>query len=171
MPDEELAKVIRNKLEKSSGISYADIAKRAIDCQRDELAIQLLNFETRSSHQIHLLIKLNRHSVALDKAIQSGDPFSIYDVIINLQNCMSSLEFQRLITSNKRALSYYMKYLKNSSRDQLLRMYGQNDDYFNQGEMFFFVCVELLLKILKVLLRFLSDGGLVFHLLDLNSLV
>ena len=133
LDDEDLAKLIRAKLEKSSGISYAEIAKRAIECRRDELAIQLLNFETRSSQQIQLLIQLNRESVALEKAIQSGDPHSIYEVILKLQDCMSSLEFQRLITSNKTALSYYMKYLKSANRDQLFRMYGQNDDLLNQG--------------------------------------
>ena len=136
MPDEELAKVIRDKLDKSTGISYADIAKRAIDCNREELAIKLLNYETRSSQQIHLLIKLNRHGVALDKAIQSGDPFSIYDVIINLQTSMGSLEFQRLMTSNPRALSYYLNYLKSFKRDQLLMMHGQSDDFLSQGNYF-----------------------------------
>ena len=133
LSDEELAKVIRNKLENSSSISYAEIARRAIDFGRNELAIQLLNYETKSSQQIHLLIKLDRQNVALEKAIQSGDPFAIYEVILKLQHEMSSLEFQNLITSNKSAQSYYMKYLKHWNRDQLFRMYGLNEDSLNQG--------------------------------------
>jgi len=46
---------------------------------------------------------------------------------------MSGLEFQRLITSNKKALSYYLIYLRSFKRDELLLMHNQRDDYFAQG--------------------------------------
>ncbi|NXM17714.1 VPS16 protein, partial [Ploceus nigricollis] len=64
--DEEVAQAINR-------ISYSDIATRAYDCGRAELAIKLLEYEPRSGEQVPLLLKMKRSKLALGKAIESGD--------------------------------------------------------------------------------------------------
>ncbi|NWR99853.1 VPS16 protein, partial [Motacilla alba] len=96
--DEEVAQAINQKLGDAAGISYSDIATRAYDCGRAELAIkvgwwpregtragpatprvtplspgQLLEYEPRSGEQVPLLLKMKRSKLALGKAIESGD--------------------------------------------------------------------------------------------------
>ncbi|NXC09021.1 VPS16 protein, partial [Orthonyx spaldingii] len=71
--DEEVAQAINQKLGDTPGISYSDIATRAYDCGRAELAIKLLEYEPRSGEQVPLLLKMKRSKLALGKAIESGD--------------------------------------------------------------------------------------------------
>ncbi|NXI30897.1 VPS16 protein, partial [Sterrhoptilus dennistouni] len=71
--DEEVAQAINQKLGDTAGISYSDIATRAYDCGRAELAIRLLEYEPRSGEQVPLLLKMKRSKLALGKAIESGD--------------------------------------------------------------------------------------------------
>ncbi|NWW40353.1 VPS16 protein, partial [Panurus biarmicus] len=71
--DEEVAQAINQKLGDTAGISYSDIATRAYDCGRAELAIKLLEYEPRSGEQVPLLLKMKRSKLALGKAIESGD--------------------------------------------------------------------------------------------------
>ncbi|NXH45732.1 VPS16 protein, partial [Dicaeum eximium] len=71
--DEEVAQAINQKLGDTAGISYSDIATRADDCGRAELAIKLLEYEPRSGEQVPLLLKMKRSKLALGKAIESGD--------------------------------------------------------------------------------------------------
>ncbi|NXG08662.1 VPS16 protein, partial [Sakesphorus luctuosus] len=71
--DEEVAQAINHKLGDTPGISYSEIATRAYDCGRAELAIKLLEYEPRSGEQVPLLLKMKRSKLALGKAIESGD--------------------------------------------------------------------------------------------------
>ncbi|KAI6069782.1 Vacuolar protein sorting-associated protein 16-like protein [Aix galericulata] len=71
--DEEVAYAINQKLGDTPGISYSEIAARAYDCGRTELAIKLLEYEPRSGEQVPLLLKMKRSKLALSKAIESGD--------------------------------------------------------------------------------------------------
>ncbi|NXR71122.1 VPS16 protein, partial [Pycnonotus jocosus] len=71
--DEEVAQAINQKLGDTAGISYSDIATRAYDCGRTELAIRLLEYEPRPGEQVPLLLKMKRSKLALGKAIESGD--------------------------------------------------------------------------------------------------
>ncbi|NXM24828.1 VPS16 protein, partial [Oxyruncus cristatus] len=71
--DEEVAPGLNQKLGDTPGISYSEIATRAYDCGRAELAIKLLEYEPRSGEQVPLLLKMKRSKLALGKAIESGD--------------------------------------------------------------------------------------------------
>ena len=48
-----------------SGISYSDIAEKAADCGREQLAVQLLEHEVRPDKQVPLLMKLGQGPQAL----------------------------------------------------------------------------------------------------------
>lgn len=73
MDDEQIARTIANKLGDTPGVSYSEIAKRAIEMGRTELAIRLLDFEPKAAEQVPLLMKMKRDELALSKAIESGD--------------------------------------------------------------------------------------------------
>ena len=93
----------------------------------------LFDEDSVNSVRIQICFNCRTPECATGVRLFAGDPFAIYEVILKLQHEMSSLEFQNLITSNKSALSYYMKYLRHWNRDQLFRMYGLNEDTLNQG--------------------------------------
>ena len=50
--DEQCAKCISDKLGNTSGISYTEIASKALDKGRTALAIKLLDFEPRADNQV-----------------------------------------------------------------------------------------------------------------------
>ena len=75
--DEALCRVIVEKFETlgrgSNGVSYADIAKRAWEVGRTALATKLLDYETKASDQVPLLLSMQEDKLALTKAVESGD--------------------------------------------------------------------------------------------------
>lgn len=79
--DDEIALIISRKISPSSGVSFSEIADKAIEEGRTQLAILLLNNELKASKQVPLLLKLKEYEQALKKATQSGDPELIFMVI------------------------------------------------------------------------------------------
>ena len=92
--DDEVCKLIVEKFEAmgggGSGVSYAEIAKRAWEIGRTGLAtkvctyaqelivelissVQLLDHETRAAEQVPLLLGMKEDRRALEKAVDSGD--------------------------------------------------------------------------------------------------
>lgn len=69
-----LAKQICEKFSKFPGISYADMAEKAVECGRKELATLLPENEPQLVRQVMMLMKLNRNEKALQRATESGDP-------------------------------------------------------------------------------------------------
>ncbi|NXU41520.1 VPS16 protein, partial [Drymodes brunneopygia] len=128
--DEEVAQAINQKLGDTAGISYSDIATRAYDCGRAELAIkvgivtgrghglatpqvtpvsppQLLEYEPRSGEQVPLLLKMKRSKLALGKAIESGDTDLVYTVVLHLKNELNRGTFFMTLQNQPVALSLY----------------------------------------------------------------
>ena len=68
-----MARTIAQKLGDTPGVSYSEIANRAIEWGRTELAIRLLDFEPKAAEQVPLLMKMKKDQLALSKAIESGD--------------------------------------------------------------------------------------------------
>ena len=59
--DSEIAATIKKRLgDKTHDISYCDVADKAAECGKTELAIHLLESETSVSRQVPLLIKLGK---------------------------------------------------------------------------------------------------------------
>lgn len=72
--DRLLAKQICEKFAKFPGISYADMAEKAAEHGKKELATMLLENEPQLVRQVLMLMKLNRNEKALQRATESGDP-------------------------------------------------------------------------------------------------
>jgi hypothetical protein len=111
LDDEQIARDISNKLGYAPGISYSEVANKAIECGRTQLAIKLLDHELRSSQQVPLLLKLKQHRLALQRAIESGDTNLIHTVIIRLSEVQST-EFLMTIRNYPIAYSLYQKVMK-----------------------------------------------------------
>ena len=110
--DEQVAKDIVNKLGYAPGISYSEIANKAIEIGRNNLAIKLLDNELRASEQVPLLLKLKQHKQALKRAIESGDTDLVYTVLNRLNDVLPSGEFLMTIRNYPVAYSLYQKVLK-----------------------------------------------------------
>ena len=150
LDDERIARDISNKLGHSPGISYSEIANKAIECGRTQLAIKLLDHELRSSQQVPLLLKLKQHRLALQRAIESGDTNLIHTVIIRLREVLSAGEFLMTIRDYPIAYSLFQKvfksiknvrisynqldqYCREDDSEKLRDLFYQEDDYLSEG--------------------------------------
>lgn len=107
-----MAREIAEKLGYTSGISYSEIASTASEYGRKKLAIkvlvrtfytvdflsviifQLLDYESKASEQVKLLLDLGENTPALIKAIESGDTDLVYTVILKLREKMPLGDFK-----------------------------------------------------------------------------
>ncbi|XP_051787017.1 vacuolar protein sorting-associated protein 16 homolog [Erpetoichthys calabaricus] len=128
-PDEDIAHAINQKLGDTAGISYSEIAAKAYECGRPELAIMLLDFEPQSGEQVPLLLKMKRGQLALNKAIESGDTDLVYTVVMYLKNEMNRRDFFLTLRKHPVALSLYRQFCKHQEQDTLKDLYNQEDDH------------------------------------------
>ncbi|KAF1569965.1 UNVERIFIED_CONTAM: hypothetical protein FQV16_0012402, partial [Eudyptes robustus] len=131
--DEEVAHAINQKLGDTPGISYSEIASRAYDCGRTELAIKLLEYEPRSGEQVPLLLKMKRSKLALSKAIESGDTDLVYTVVLHLKNELNRGTFFMTLQNQPVALSLYRQFCKHQERETLKDLYNQDDNHQELG--------------------------------------
>jgi hypothetical protein len=82
--DSEMCEIICRKLNACKSVSYTDIARKALDCNRKTLAIKLLENEPAISRKVPLLIYMGEFEIALDKAVESSDPDLIYLVLMRI---------------------------------------------------------------------------------------
>ncbi|NWY37388.1 VPS16 protein, partial [Sylvia atricapilla] len=133
--DEEVAQAINQKLGDTAGISYSDIATRAYDCGRAELAIRLLEYEPRSGEQVPLLLKMKRSKLALGKAIESGDTDLVYTVVLHLKNELNRGTFFMTLQNQPVALSLYRQFCRHQERETLKDLYNQDDNHQELGNL------------------------------------
>ncbi|KAM6989130.1 vacuolar protein sorting-associated protein 16 homolog [Passerculus sandwichensis] len=133
--DEEVAQAINQKLGDAAGISYSDIATRAYDCGRAELAIKLLEYEPRSGEQVPLLLKMKRSKLALGKAIESGDTDLVYTVVLHLKNELNRGSFFMTLQNQPVALSLYRQFCRHQERETLKDLYNQDDNHQELGNL------------------------------------
>ncbi|XP_054028421.1 vacuolar protein sorting-associated protein 16 homolog [Dryobates pubescens] len=131
--DEEVAHAINQKLGDTPGISYSEIAARAYDCGRTELAIKLLEYEPRSGEQVPLLLKMKRSKLALSKAIESGDTDLVYTVVLHLKYELNRGSFFMTLQNQPVALSLYRQFCKHQERETLKDLYNQDDNHQELG--------------------------------------
>jgi len=93
--DNEVARKITEKFKNPSveGISYCNIAEKAHESGRDELAIKLLELEPRASLHVPLLLKMGKFGRAVASATQSGDTELITSVILEIKQKMMLSNF------------------------------------------------------------------------------
>uniref|UniRef100_A0A3P8NTB4 Vacuolar protein sorting-associated protein 16 homolog n=1 Tax=Astatotilapia calliptera TaxID=8154 RepID=A0A3P8NTB4_ASTCA len=112
LTDDAIARAVCMKVGDSPGVSYSDIAAKAYECGRAELAIKLLDFEARSGEQVPLLLKMKRSQLALSKAVESGDTDLVYTVVSYLKNEMNRGDFFMTLRNQPVALSLYRQRLE-----------------------------------------------------------
>ncbi|XP_046684103.1 vacuolar protein sorting-associated protein 16 homolog isoform X2 [Homalodisca vitripennis] len=133
---DQIAKEIAEKLGRTAGVSYTNIAKEAISNGRTELAIKLLDYEPRATLQVPLLLGLGKVEVALVKAIESGNTDLVYTVLIHLHENMQLGNFEMKIRQFPLAQALYLKYCKEHNRERLRTIYMQEDDHSAQAACF-----------------------------------
>jgi len=136
--DEEIARAIASKLKDAAGISYTEIASKALECGRTELATRLLDYEPKTADQVPLLMRMKKDELALQKAIESGDTDLVYTVVMHMKDAMSQLgEFFRTIRHLPEARSLFIKYCKEQQNHHVLvDMYYQYDQFLDSGNLY-----------------------------------
>ncbi|XP_062853841.1 vacuolar protein sorting-associated protein 16 homolog isoform X2 [Trichomycterus rosablanca] len=134
--DDIIAKAISLKLGDAAGISYSEIANKAYECGRTELAIKLLEYEPRSGEQVPLLLRMKRSQLALSKAIESGDTDLVYTVVTYLKNEMNRGDFFMTLRNQPVALSLYRQFCKHQEQDTLKDLFNQDDDHQELGNYY-----------------------------------
>ncbi|XP_037091632.1 vacuolar protein sorting-associated protein 16 homolog [Pollicipes pollicipes] len=129
-----VAREIADRLGTQSGISFADVAKTAIEAGKRGTAIQLLALEQQARRTVPLLIDLNMCDEALQRAAASGDPGLAHSALLQLRDARGRAEFQMLIRNYPLMQSLYVKYLRGRGQTELLRdTMIQEDDFHGQG--------------------------------------
>ncbi|CAH3134250.1 unnamed protein product [Porites lobata] len=134
--DEEIARAINSKLGETPGISYSEIASKAVDCGRTHLAIKLLDYEAEAADQVPLLMSMNKDDLALEKAIMSGDTDLVFMVVMHLKDNLIPGEFLMAIRYRPVALSLHIKYCKDQDRRTLVDLFYQDEQFINSGNAF-----------------------------------
>ncbi|KAF2892196.1 hypothetical protein ILUMI_13977 [Ignelater luminosus] len=133
LDEETVAREIANKFGYTNGISYSDIASTAAQCGRKQLAIRLLDHESKASEQVQLLLKLDENKPALLKAIESGDTDLVYMVILRLRDNMPLADFKMTIRNFPVAQALYIKYCREHNSQALNEIFIQEDDFNSQA--------------------------------------
>ncbi|XP_013393973.1 vacuolar protein sorting-associated protein 16 homolog [Lingula anatina] len=132
--DEAIARSISQKLGDTPGVSYSEIANKALDVGRPELATRLLDYEPRAAEQVPLLMKMKKEQLALSKAIESGDTDLMYMVILNLKEKMSLGDFYMTIRNMPVAHALYLQYCRQENLKNLQDLYYQEDNFQEEGD-------------------------------------
>ncbi|XP_074657658.1 vacuolar protein sorting-associated protein 16 homolog [Tubulanus polymorphus] len=133
VPDEQIAQAIANKLGDTPGVSYCEIANKAIDFHRKDLAIRLLDFEPKAAEQVPLLMRLDRYKLAMLKGIESGDSDLVYTVLLHLKDSLPLSEFLMSIRDHPVAYGLYQQYCRQQNPKMLQDLYYQEDNYVEEA--------------------------------------
>ncbi|XP_015590032.1 vacuolar protein sorting-associated protein 16 homolog [Cephus cinctus] len=133
---EQIAEEIADKLGYAPGVSYSEIAMRAADYGRKQLAVKLIDYEPKAQLQVPLLLRLGEERAALYKAVESGNTDLVYTVILHLRENMPLADFQISIMHCPLAMALYVKYCQSHNRETLRDIYNQYDDFHSQALWF-----------------------------------
>ena len=125
--DDAICHLVVEKLEGKKGVSFESIAQSAFDEGRSRLATQLLNFEPRGGKQVPLLLSMEEDTVALDKAIESGDTDLIYFVLFQLKRKLPLAAFFRTINTRPVASALVEASARDGDFELLKDLYYQDD--------------------------------------------
>lgn len=112
LKDEQVAEEIQMILGPKPIVSYAEIANKAIDRHRVQLAIKLIEKESHSVKQIPLLLSLKQYDLVLAQALSSCDSNLIYMAVFKLKESIpSEIPFLELLKKHRLAFKYYCNFL------------------------------------------------------------
>ena len=132
--DKSVANAIRQKLGNHPQISYCDIAAKAAEGGKKDLAIRLLENETSVGKQVPLLVTLGQESQALTRALGSGNRDLAYSVILHLRKNLPSTDFHMLIRKYPLGKTLYEGYCQSHGDSEALQdWFVQEDDFSSQA--------------------------------------
>ncbi|KAK3680041.1 Vacuolar protein sorting-associated protein 16 [Recurvomyces mirabilis] len=118
---------IVRKLNGKRGISFEEVARAAYDEGRRDLAIELLEHEPRAGKQVPLLLSVGEETIALDKAIESGDTDLVFYVLLTLKKKIPLSNFFRTINSRSVATAIVESSAIDQDQELLKDLYYQDD--------------------------------------------
>lgn len=128
LTDDEVAKRILNILGQDSQVSYTDIANKAIEKQRVQLAVKLLDKDSHSLEQIPLLLNLRQYDRVLAHALSSCNSNLIYMAIFKLRETIpSDIPFFELLKKHRLAMRYFCNYLSATDMKTLIMISHKNN--------------------------------------------
>ena len=125
--EDSICEEIVRKLNGKRGISFEEVARAAYDEGRGKLATELLEHEPRAGKQVPLLLSVGEDSIALDKAIESGDTDLILYVLLHLKKKMQLSSFFRTINSRPVASAIVEASAIDQDQELLKDLYYQDD--------------------------------------------
>ncbi|KAJ9219238.1 hypothetical protein DTO169C6_8431 [Paecilomyces variotii] len=125
--DDAVCKLVVQRLEGKSGISFELIAQSAYDEGRSHLATQLLNHEPRAGKQVPLLLTMEEDEIALDKALESGDTDLVYFVLLHLKKKLPLASFFRTINNRPTASALVETSAREGDTELLKDLFYQDD--------------------------------------------
>lgn len=125
--DDSVLEVVVERLRGKHGISFETIARAAYDEGRGKLATSLLNHEPRAGKQVPLLLNMEEDELALDKAIESGDPDLVFFVLFHVRTKMPQATFFRLVNARPLAAALVESSAQAQDKELLKDMFYQDD--------------------------------------------
>ncbi|SPP80809.1 vacuolar protein sorting-associated protein 16 homolog [Drosophila guanche] len=142
--DSEVARKITEKFKNPTveGISFCNIAEKAHQAGRDDLAIKLLELEPRASLHVPLLLKMRKFDRAVASATQSGDTELVTKVLLEMKMHMMLSNLHMTIRDYPLALNMYKKIMRETNRAGLYGIYNTEDDQKAIAEFHFRNAIE-----------------------------
>ena len=109
---------------------FSDIAEKARSYGKVELAYHLLKYETSVNRQVPLLVTLDysdSRSLALQKALDSGDRNLIHNVIWELRSKLPSDQYHMLLRKWSLGKILYQSYCKENQDLEALQEWHQQE--------------------------------------------
>lgn len=125
--EDRICEEIVRKLKGKRGISFEEVARAAYDEGRGKLATELLGYEPRAGKQVPLLLSVGEESIALDKAIESGDTDLVFYVLLHLKKKIPLSSFFRTINSRPIATAIVESSAVDQDQELLKDLYYQDD--------------------------------------------
>lgn len=122
------------KTSQSPNISFCNIAKKAQERGRVNLAIMLLEHEPKACNKVPLLMKMGENEKALLSATLYGDTDLVYVVLLQLKETSDLGNIPMIIRSFPMAYCLYKKYCLQCSMPTLKDILNQEDDFMAQAQ-------------------------------------
>lgn len=166
--DEDIADAIFEKVGPTDSISYASVANEAKNYGRTELAIKLLDYEPRSAEQVPALMRMNRFTNAIEKAIESGDMDLVHTVIVTMESKQTPKDFINTLKDYPVASSWYAKWRSMTDTEKLRDHFYTQDNFeasalLSVQELEYNGMLEARIKTLESINRHFLDAGKEFE--------
>jgi len=148
--EDSICSTVVSKLASKRGVSFDIIAKAAYDEGRAHLATQLLNHEPRAGKQVPLLLSMSEDTLALDKALESGDTDLIFFVLLHLKNTLPLASFFRTLSTRPLASALVEASAATTDPSLLKDLYYQDDRLLPSSNLLFASALDQSSTALKI---------------------